>query len=196
DYRIMKARSGSEALDASRALKERGTPIALFLADERMPSMSGTQFLREVRKLFPESRKVLLTAYADTDAAIRGINEVALDHYLMKPWDPPEQHLYPVLDDLLDDWTANFLPTFDGIRVAGSRWSPQSYVLKDFLSRTQTPYEWVDLDVDAATRELVEQHTPGLKELPVVFFPDGTVLLAPSTQELAVRLGRQTAANR
>src|SRR5690606_6159988 len=118
------------------------------------------------------------------------------DHYLMKPWDPPEDHLYPVLDEVLSDWTAHFLPTFDGIRVAGNRWSPQSYVLKDFRSRTQTPYEWVDLDVDAATRELVEQHTPGLKELPVVFFPDGTVLLAPSTQELAVRLGLQTAANR
>src|SRR5690606_25216552 len=191
-----RARSGQEALDATQKLKERGSDIALFLVDERMPLMRGTDFLRDARKFFPDARKVLLTAYADTDAAIRGINEVELDHYLMKPWDPPEDHLYPVLDEVLSDWTAHFLPTFDGIRVAGNRWSPQSYVLKDFLSRTQTPYEWVDLDVDAATRELVEQHTPGLKELPVVFFPDGTVLLAPSTQELAVRLGLQTAANR
>ncbi|HEX7080809.1 MAG TPA: FAD-dependent oxidoreductase [Gammaproteobacteria bacterium] len=196
EYRILKARSGSEALEAVHKLKERGDSVALFLVDERMPVMSGTQFLREARKLFPDSRKVLLTAYADTEAAIRGINEVALDHYLMKPWDPPEQLLYPVLDDLLADWTAGFLPTFDGIRVAGTRWSPQSYVLKDFLSRMQTPYEWIDIDVDASTRELVEKHTPGLKELPVVFFPDGKVLLAPTTHDLAVHLGLQTEASR
>lgn len=194
DYRILKAGSGREALDAARQLKQRGTPIALFLVDERMPGMTGTELLREVRKLYPEARKVLLTAYADTEAAIRGINEVGLDHYLMKPWDPPEQHLYPVLDDLLADWAATFRPAFDGIRVAGSRWAPRSHELKDFLSRTQTPYRWIDLDSDRAMRDLVETLTPGLKRLPVVFFPDGTTLLAPTSRELAERIGLQTEA--
>ena len=137
---------------------------------------------------------MLLTAYADSEAAIRGINEVGLDHYLMKPWDPPEQHLYPVLDDLLADWAASFRPPFEGIRVAGSRWSPRSHELRDFLSRTQTPYAWIDLETDAATRALVETLTPGLKRQPVVFFPDGTSLLAPTTRELAERIGLQTEA--
>ena len=192
DYRILKAGSGAEALEAARQLKQRGTPIALFLVDERMPGMTGTELLREVRTLHPVSRKVLLTAYADSEAAIRGINEVGLDHYLMKPWDPPEQHLYPVLDDLLADWAVSFRPSFDGIRVAGSRWSPRSHELRDFLSRTQTPYGWIDLDTDEATRALVETLTPGLKRQPVVFFPDGTSLLAPTIRELAERIGLQT----
>lgn len=194
DYRILKAGSGRVALDTARELKQRGVPIALFLVDERMPEMTGTELLREVRALCPESRKVLLTAYADSEAAIRGINEVGLDHYLMKPWDPPEQHLYPILDDLLADWSAAYRPAFDGIRVAGSRWSPRSHELRDFLSRTQTPYAWIDLDTDGATRALVETFSPGLKRQPVVFFPDGATLLAPSTRELAERIGLQTEA--
>ncbi len=173
DYRIVKASSGREALDAVRTLKARNTPIALFLVDERMPEMTGTDFLREVRSLYPDSRKVLLTAYADTEAAIRGINEVGLDRYLMKPWHPPAEHLYPVLDELLADWAATFRSPFEGIRVAGSRWSPQSYEVRDFLSRTQTPYRWIDLENDPTTRALVETLTPGLKRLPVVFLPDG-----------------------
>ncbi len=192
DYRILKAGSGAEALEAARQLQQRGTPIALFLVDERMPGMTGTELLREVRALHPVARKVLLTAYADSEAAIRGINEVGLDHYLMKPWDPPEQHLYPVLDDLLVDWATAFRPPFDGIRVAGSRWSPRSHEVRDFLSRTQTPYGWIDLDTDEATRALVETLTPGLKRQPVVFFPDGTSLLAPTIRELAERIGLQT----
>jgi thioredoxin reductase (NADPH) len=193
-YRILRAGSGAEALDAARQLSQRGTPIALFLVDERMPGMTGTELLREVRALHPVSRKVLLTAYADSEAAIRGINDVGLDHYLMKPWDPPEQHLYPVLDELLADWAATFRPPFEGIRVAGSRWSPRSHELRDFLSRTQTPYAWIDLDTDATTRTLVETLTPGLKQQPVVFFPDGTALLAPTTRALAERIGLQTEA--
>ena len=194
DYRILKAGSGREALEAARELKQRGTPIALFLVDERMPGMTGTELLRELRVLHPESRKVLLTAYADSEAAIRGINEVGLDHYLMKPWDPPEQNLYPVLDDVLADWSATFRPPFGGIRIAGSRWSPRSHELRDFLARTQTPYAWIDLDTDGAMRALVETLTPGLKRQPVVFFPDGATLLAPTTRELAERIGLQTEA--
>lgn len=196
EYRILKVDSGSRALDTTRTLKGRNDPIALFLVDERMPQMSGTQFLTEARKLFPDARKVLLTAYADTEAAIAGINAVGLDHYLMKPWDPPEQHLYPVLDDLLATWSAGFRPPFTGIRVAGSRWSPKSHAVKDFFSRTQTPYEWVDVDANGGTRELVESVSPGLKRLPVVFFPDGTSLVEPSTRELAERIGLQTTATK
>ena len=194
DYRVVAANSGPEALDAARQLKGRDAAVALFLVDERMPQMSGTEFLTEARKLYPDARKVLLTAYADTAAAIAGINTVGLDHYLMKPWDPPEQHLYPVLDDLLSDWRATTGPTFEGIRVAGSRWSPRSHDVKDFLSRTQTPYQWIDLDADPVTRELVEAITPGLKDLPVVFFPDGTSQAAPSSRDLAARIGLQTEA--
>jgi len=194
DYRIIAVSSGPQALETARQLKGREAAVALFLVDERMPQMTGTQFLTEARRLYPEARKVLLTAYADTDAAIAGINTVALDHYLMKPWDPPEQKLYPVLDDLLADWSATVRAPYEGVRVAGSRWSPRSYEIKDFLSRTQTPYRWIDLDTDPATRALAEGITPGLKELPVVFFPDGTSLRAPTSRQLAERIGLQTEA--
>lgn len=196
DYRILKADSGTGALEAVRALKARNQPLALFVVDERMPKMTGTEFLTAARQLYPEARKVLLTAYADTEAAIAGINAVGLDHYLMKPWDPPEQHLYPVLDDLLDAWSAGYRPPFLGIRVAGSRWSPQSHAVKDFLSRTQTPYEWIDVDTDASARALVEHASPGLARLPVVLFPDGTALVEPEPRELAERIGLQTAATK
>src|SRR5512146_884665 len=157
DYRILAVSSGPQALETTQQLKARDAAVALFLVDERMPQMTGTQFLTEARKLYPNARKVLLTAYADTEAAITGINAVGLDHYLMKPWDPPEQHLYPVLDELLADWNATFRAPFEGIRVAGSRWSPRSYEIKDFLSRNQTPYRWIDLDADPTSRELAER---------------------------------------
>lgn len=194
DYQIMKVNSGRQGLDTTRRLKERNAPLALFLVDERMPQMSGTEFLSEARKLYPDARKVLLTAYADTEAAINGINTVGLDHYLMKPWDPPEEHLYPVLDDLLSDWTATFRAPYEGIRVAGTQWSPKSHEVKDFLSRNQTPYQWIDLETDSQTQALVEQLTPGLRQLPVVFFPDGGTLLEPSIRELAEKIGLQTKA--
>jgi thioredoxin reductase (NADPH) len=193
DYRILKAVSGREALEAARQLKQRGAPIALFLADERMPEMTGTEFLREALKLYPESRRVLLTAYADTQAAISGINDVGLDHYLLKPWDPPVERLYPVLDDLLSDWRARWRPPFEGIRVAGARSSPKSYAVKEFLSNNQVPYLWIDVDQDAPTRELIRSiGDPG--RLPVVFFPDGSHLLAPGNRELAEKIGLQTKA--
>jgi thioredoxin reductase (NADPH) len=191
-YRVMKANSGAQALDAARQLKQRGAAIALFLVDERMPGMNGTEFLLEAIKLFPDSRRVLLTAYADTQAAIAGINTVGLDYYLIKPWEPPEQRLYPALDDLLMEWLARVRPPFDGIRVAGTALSPSSYVVKDFLSRNQVPYQWVDLDTDASTRELILAAPDGMKRLPVVLFPDGTTMVQPTTRELADRLGMQT----
>ena len=190
-YRIVKANSGKAALDATRKLKERNTPIALFVSDERMPEMSGTEMLAEAIKIFPEARKVLLTAYADTQAAISGINTVGLDQYLMKPWDPPAEHLYPVLDDLLDDWSATFRPPFAGIRVAGVAWSPATHVVKDFLSRNQVPYEWIDIDQDEAMRATVESLSPGARKAPVVFFPDAEPMLEPTPNALAERLGMQ-----
>jgi thioredoxin reductase (NADPH) len=194
-YRIMKAASGPEALEAARQLKQRGTPIALFLVDERMPGMSGTELLREVIKIHPDSRRVLLTAYADTSAAIAGINEVGLDHYLMKPWDPPQDRLYPVLDDLLSDWIAHARPPFEGIRLAGARSSPRSFAVKEFLSTNHVPYQWIDVDQDAPTRELIRT-TGNSDRLPVIFFPDGTRLVAPTNQELAQKIGLQTRAQK
>ena len=193
DYRILKAGSGREALEAARQLKERGTPIALFLVDQRMPEMSGTELLREVLKLYPDSRRVLLTAYADTQAAIAGINDVGLDHYLLKPWDPPDQRLYPVLDDLLSDWTAHVRLPYEGIRVAGARSSPRSFAVKEFLSSNQVPYQWIDVDEDPPTRELIRTFGDSTK-LPVLLFPDGSHLVAPTNRELAEKIGMQTRA--
>jgi thioredoxin reductase (NADPH) len=193
DYRILKANSGHEALEAAGQLKERGASVALFLADERMPGMTGTEFLREALKLHPDSRRVLLTAYADTQAAISGINDVGLDHYLLKPWDPPTERLYPVLDDLLSDWRARWRPPFEGIRVAGARSSPKSFAVKEVLSNNQVPYQWIDVDQDAPTRELIQSiGDPG--RLPIVFFPDGSHLIAPGSRELAEKIGMQTKA--
>jgi thioredoxin reductase (NADPH) len=193
DYRVLKAVSGSEALEAARQLKQRGTPVALFLVDERMPGMTGTEFLREALKLHPESRRVLLTAYADTQAAISGINDVGLDHYLLKPWDPPAERLYPVLDDLLSDWTAHVRLPYEGIRVAGARSSPRSFAVKEFLSSNHVPYQWIDVDQDPPTRELIQSFGDASR-LPVVFFPDGTRLVAPANHELAEKVGMQTRA--
>jgi len=193
-YRVVAASSGKEALDAARELKRRGTPVALFLVDQRMPVMTGTQVLAELVKLYPDAKRVLLTAYADTDAAIAAINEIGLHHYLMKPWDPPEQRLYPVLDDLLDAWSASVRLPYEGVRVAGSRWSPQSFLARDFLSRNQIPYQWIDIDTDAPTRELVKSMTGDLSRLPVILFPDGGHLIGPTNAGLAARVGLQTLA--
>jgi thioredoxin reductase (NADPH) len=196
DFRIIKAGSPSEALEVARTLKQRGIPIALFLVDQRMPEMSGTELLREVRKLHPQARKALLTAYADTEAAIVSINDIGLDHYLMKPWDPPDQKLYPVLDDLLSEWKANARPPFEGIRLLGSRWSPQSFAAKEFLSRNQVPYQWIDVDQDESMAALVSSLAGGESKLPTVLFPDGTNLIAPTVRELADKVGMHTKAAR
>lgn len=192
----MKAGSAAEGLSAARELAARNAPVALFLVDQRMPGMTGIELLREVMKIHPMSRRVLLTAYADTDVAIAGINEIALDHYLMKPWDPPEQRLFPVLDDLLSEWRARVRPAFEGIRVLGSQLSPQSFVAKEFLSRNHVPYEWVDVDADATARTLAQALAGDLTRLPIVVFPDGSHLVAPPQVELAKKAGLQTQASR
>jgi len=194
DYRIMKAGSGADALEAVKELKKRNSPVALFLSDQRMPTMSGTDFLGEASKLYPDARKVLLTAYSDTEAAIVSINEIGLDHYLLKPWDPPEQSLYPVLDDLLSDWWATVPVPYDGIRVAGTLWSASSHNVKDFLARNRVPYQWLDIETDAVAREMVESIVGEHPQLPIVLFPDGEVLSAPDNLTLANKSGMQTKA--
>jgi thioredoxin reductase (NADPH) len=192
DFRTMKATSGAEGLEVAQTLAARNTQIALFLVDQRMPGMSGTDMLREAMKLHPDARRVLLTAYADTDVAISGINDIALDYYLMKPWDPPEQRLYPVLDDLLGEWQARTKPVFEGIRVLGSQWSPQSHATKEFLSRNRVPYEWVDIDQDEPGRILAQSLAGDLTRLPIVVLPDGSHLVAPTSAALAEKAGLQT----
>lgn len=194
DYRVLKAGSGAEALDAVRQLKQRNDPLALFLVDQRMPEMSGTEFLTEARKLYPQAKKVLLTAYADTEAAIASINAIGLDYYLMKPWHPPEQRLYPVLDELLSDWAATVPVPYDGIRVAGTLWSPSSHRVRDFLSRNRIPYQWIDLEKDLSARQLVESLNGENTRLPVVFFPDGRTLVEPDIRVLAEKAGLNTQA--
>jgi thioredoxin reductase (NADPH) len=195
DYRIMKASSGAEALDTLHRLRQRNDTIALFLVDQRMPEMSGTEFLAEALKEYPEARKVLLTAYADTEAAISAINTVGLDHYLIKPWTPAEENLYPVLDDLISDWEATATLPYDGIRVAGTLWSASSHNIKDFLARSQIPYQFLDIERDADAKSLVEQANESTHQLPVVFFPDGSVLIEPSLTEVAEKAGLQTQAD-
>ena len=153
-YRIMAAESGESALSALAELKLRNDPVALFLVDQRMPQLSGVEFLERALRIYPDAKRALLTAYADTDAAIQAINSVQIDHYFMKPWDPPEDRLYGVLDDLLDDWQEDYRPAFDGVRVVGHRWSALSNEVRDFLARHFVPYQWLDLERSQEAREL------------------------------------------
>src|SRR4029079_7577992 len=196
DYRIVQASSGAQALETLQELMQRGAQVALFLVDERMPGMSGTQFLLEAIKLYPDARRVLLTAYADTDTAITAINQVGLAHYLLKPWEPPTLKLYPVLEDLLSEWYARARPAFDGIRVAGTALSPASWAVKDFLASNQVPYQWLDPDEDPAVREMLCALDGGGTRLPVVFLPAGTTLVHPAIRDLAERIGLQTRAQK
>lgn len=195
DYRIVRADSGASALEALEQLRLKGDAVALLIADQRMPVMSGVDFLHSAMELYPEAKRVLLTAYADTEAAIKAINEVQLDHYLMKPWDPPEERLYPTVDELLDDWLASTQPSYEGIRVIGHRWSAASFELKDFLTRALVPYHWLDVEADEEAAELLELAGTDGKTLPVVIFDDGTTLIAPTLSEVAERVGRRTQAS-
>ncbi len=201
DYRIMRAESGQAALDALSTLKLRGDAVALLLADQRMPAMTGVEFLDVARRIFPDAKRVLLTAYADTDAAIRAINTVRIDYYLTKPWDPPEQNLYPYLGDLLEEWRAGYRPAFDGPRVIGHRWAPRSHALRDFFGRNLIPYQWLDLDVPGneatALFERAAQSIGGDRpKLPLIVFPDGSVLADPEPAAVAERVGLKTRAEK
>ncbi len=189
DFRILRASSGEEALDALRELRLADEPVALLLVDQRMPGMTGVEFLEKALEHYPKARRVLLTAYADTDAAIRAINDVHIDYYLMKPWDPPELQLYPVLDDLLDDWAASYRPAFQGVRLVGHRWSAEAHRARDFLARNQVPFQWHDLDSDPQAEELLRAASATPSVLPLLILADGTALESPSNEVIAERLG-------
>ncbi|MBE7554251.1 MAG: FAD-dependent oxidoreductase [Anaerolineales bacterium] len=195
-YRVLRADSGAAGLEALRELKQRNDPVALFLVDQRMPHMDGVEFLEQARSLYPETKRVLLTAYADTDAAIQAINNAAIHYYLLKPWDPPEEKLYPILDDLLDDWQANYHPPFSGIRIIGHRWSPEAHQLKDFLARNHVPYQYLDVEFGAEARQVLSQLKVEEAKLPVVILPDGEILASPSLATLAEKVGLKTQAER
>jgi thioredoxin reductase (NADPH) len=188
-FRVIRADSGDRALDVLRQLRLGNESVALMLVDQRMPGLTGIELLTEARRLFPDAKKALLTAYADTDAAIAAINEVRLDHYLVKPWDPPEQRLFPVLDDMLDDWMADHPPEFRGIRVIGHRWSQESHQARDFLARNQVPFKWLDLASDPEAAELLALAGTTSGRCPVVIFPDGQILEQPTLGEIAEKAG-------
>jgi thioredoxin reductase (NADPH) len=197
EYRVIGSDSPEGAIDLLKQLRLRNESVALLLADQRMPHMDGVAFLQEGMRLFPDAKRALLTAYADTNAAISAINQANIHYFFMKPWDPPAEHLYPQLDDLLDDWQASYRPAFEGIRVLGTRWSAKSYELRDFLARNRVPYQWIDVELsanDPETRRLVEALGPESAGLPIVLFPDGTKLLKSVPGEVAQRVGLRTRA--
>lgn len=192
EYSVVAAGSGEAALDIVKRLALRETPIALFLVDQRMPGMTGIELLAAAVELAPDAKRVLLTAYADTDVAIRAINEIRLDQYLQKPWDPPEERLFPVLDDLLSDWRATFRPPFEGVRLVGHRWSARAHELKDYLSRNLIPYRWVDVESDPEAAKLAGAAGVEPGRDPLLVFPDGSHLLAPTNPQVAEKLGLRT----
>src|SRR5437773_6781805 len=197
EYRVMGSDSPTSALDILKQLKVRNDNVALLLADQRMPNMDGVEFLQAAMRIYPEAKRALLTAYADTTAAINAINQANINYFFLKPWDPPTEHLYPQLDDLLDDWQASYRPAFEGIRVLGTRWSPRSYELRDFLARNHVPYQWIDVELsanDPETKRLLEILGPEASNLPVVLFPDGTKLLESLPSQVAQKVGLRTRA--
>jgi len=196
NYRILRAGSGQAALDTCTQLQERGDAVALFLSDQRMPGMTGVEFLEKAQSVYPEAKRALLTAYADTEAAIRAINTAKINYYLTKPWDPPEEKLYPVLDDLLENWKEGYKPPFEGLKVIGPRWSLNDYQVRDFLSRNQIPYVWLDPERSDEAIQLLERFKVNDRKLPAVLFPDGTALTQPTQTELAKRIGLRTQAQK
>ncbi|RZK99384.1 MAG: response regulator [Hymenobacter sp.] len=188
-YRILSVNSGPEALATLTELRARAEPLALVLADQRMPEVEGVEVLTRARELFPEAKRVLLTAYADTTAAIKAINSAQLDYYLLKPWDPPEQLLYPTLHDLLASWQAAYRPAFAGLRLVGFQWSPLSHELKDFLSGYMVGYQWFDFEKDAEAKVLMEANGFTPDDLPFVICPDGKAVAKPNKPDLARHLG-------
>ena len=214
EYRIVAATSGAEALEAVRQLTVRGGAIGLFVVDQRMPGMTGIEFLAQAIELQPDAKRVLLTAYADTDVAIKAINSIRLDQYILKPWDPPEEKLYPVLDDLLSDWVADFRPPFEGLRLLARRWSPRGHDIRDYLTRNQVPYAWLDPEADEEGRRLAislmetvdgqgtaatvavtageaQAASPEELAIPIILFPDGSILRDPTNLQIAEKVGLQ-----
>lgn len=189
DYRIISAQSAKEVLESLPALKKMGEAVALLLSDQRMPEMEGVDFLEQAKKIYPDAKRVLLTAYSDTDAAIKAINDVQLDYYLVKPWEPPTEKLYPVLRDLLREWERNYKPDFQGIKVVGYQYSPKSHEIKDFLAGNLRPYQWLDIEANPKAQELLDLFSLESRDLPVAFFEDGAYLKQPTTLELAEKIG-------
>ena len=194
DYRIISTTSANEALEAVEELKKKGETVALYLSDQRMPEMLGVDFLEKAKVFFPKAKRALLTAYSDTQAAIKAINDVQLDYYLLKPWDPPEEKLYPVIDELLEDWKLTFRPEFQGVKVVGYQYSPKSHNIKDWLAANLKPYQWVDAFSDKG-KELLDLHGCGAKELPVVILEDGSTMANPPLADLAEKLGMSASAS-
>jgi thioredoxin reductase (NADPH) len=194
DYRILSANAGETALDAIKQLKARGDALAMIISDQRMPSMLGVDVLARSREIYPIARRVLLTAYSDIDAAVRAINEAHLDHYLQKPWDPPEEHLFPPIDDLLSSWQAEYRPEVTGLRLIGYQWSPQSHQVKDFLATNLIPYRWFDIERDPDVPQLLEAATLRVEELPALILENGTVLRNPTIGQVAESLSLKMAA--
>jgi thioredoxin reductase (NADPH) len=193
-YTIVCAGSGQDAVATIRELKNRGEDLAMVISDQRMPDMLGHEVLATSRDVYPLARRVLLTAYSDIEAAVRAINEAHLDHYLSKPWDPPEEHLFPVIDDLLDSWQAEYLPQAHGLRLIGHQWSPRSHAIKDFLVSSLIPYRWLDVDRDPDSLTLLQTAGVDAADLPALVFEDGTVLRGPEPRQVAERLGRSLSA--
>jgi thioredoxin reductase (NADPH) len=195
DYRILNAASGNEALQTVQELKLRNEVVALFLSDQRMPGMLGVDFLQQAKAHYPDAKRVLLTAYSDTNAAIKAINDVQLDYYLMKPWDPPEEKLYPVINDLLEEWQSRYRPEIAGIRVVGYQWSPQSHNIKDFLAGNLIPFAWLDVETSEKAKELLQISKIDLKDLPTVFFEDGSFLVRPDILSIGNKVGLKAQAS-
>ena len=193
-YRVMRAASGQAALDTLSQLNIRHDPVALILSDQRMPGMTGVEFLERSRAIYPECKRVLLTAYADTEAAIQAINSARIHYYLNKPWDPPEEKLYPVLSDLLEDWHAGYQPAFEGLRVIGHRWSLKDHKVRSFLSSNHVPYRWLDVAASEEAQKLLKERELDADHLPVVIFSDGSVVVDPEPADLAKRIGLSTQA--
>jgi thioredoxin reductase (NADPH) len=196
NYRIQRAASGQAALDTCDQLKKRGDTVALFVSDQRMPGMSGVEFLGKAMEYYPDAKRALLTAYADTEAAIQAINTAKINYYLTKPWDPPEERLYPVLNDLLETWKEGYRPPFEGLRVVGPRYTLRDHQVRDFLSRNQVPYVWLDPEQNAEAVELLTRFKLDDHKLPVVLFGDGTSLVQPGQMELAAKIGLRTQATK
>lgn len=197
EYRVMGSDSPQKALDLLKQLKVRNDSVALLLADQRMPKMDGVAFLQAATQIYPDAKRALLTAYADTNAAVSAINQAGIHYFFLKPWDPPADHLYPQLDDLLGDWQASYRPVFEGIRVLGTRWSPRSYDMRDFLARNHVPYQWIDVEIsanDPETKNLLDALGTDVSKLPVVLFPDGTKLLEGIPADVAQKVGLKTRA--
>jgi thioredoxin reductase (NADPH) len=189
EYKVMSTESASEALETLVEMKNAGDVVAIFISDQRMPEMPGVDFLQQAIKVYPEAKRVLLTAYSDTDAAIKAINDVQLDYYLMKPWDPPEDKLFPIINDLLNDWQSYYTPAFRGIKLIGYQFSPQSHTVKDYLGSNLIPYQWLDIEKNDEAKSVLALNGLATDQLPIVFFEDGSYKAKPTIVDIAQKIG-------